>query len=67
MYRFQVIAHTQPGYSIGIVGSTPELGGWDFNKAVRLSTNKNSYPLWWADINIPSSSDSHNYEAVEYK
>jgi Starch binding domain len=32
MYRFQIIAHTQTGESIGLVGSTPELGLWDFTK-----------------------------------
>ncbi|MCP2730205.1 DUF1796 family putative cysteine peptidase [Limnofasciculus baicalensis] len=67
MYRFQVIAQTKAGYSIGIVGSTPELGLWDFNKAVRLTTNSAGYPLWWADIKIPSSSVPQDRQTIEYK
>ncbi len=30
---------TSPGQSIFVVGSTPELGGWDFTKAIKLDPN----------------------------
>ncbi|RMG11022.1 MAG: hypothetical protein D6728_09515 [Cyanobacteria bacterium J055] len=39
MYRFQIIARTQPGESIGLVGSTPELGQWDASRCVRCSNS----------------------------
>ncbi|WP_243147296.1 DUF1796 family putative cysteine peptidase [Scytonema sp. UIC 10036] len=52
MYQFQIIAHTQTGESIGLVGSTPELGLWNVTKCVRLRTSADRYPLWWTDTEI---------------
>jgi len=69
MYRFQVRAHTQKGECIGLVGSTPELGMWDAKRCVHLRTSRESYPLWWADIEIdvPSLLESPNNQNIEYK
>ncbi|BAZ50398.1 glycoside hydrolase, starch-binding protein [Nostoc sp. NIES-4103] len=69
MYRFQIIANTQMGESIGIVGSIPELGMWDVTKCVPLRTNRDRYPLWWTDreIEIQPSLDSAEPRKVEYK
>jgi Starch binding domain len=79
MYQFQVIAHTQTGESIALVGSTPELGGWDITRCIRLRTSGNCYPLWWTDpaIDIQPSAESAiggggaapmvNPQKVEYK
>ncbi len=69
MYRFQVNAHTQTGESIGIVGSTPELGLWDVKKCLHLSTSAERYPLWWADIEIEGnpSGEPSSSEKIEYK
>lgn len=68
MYRFQVNAHTQPGEFIGIVGSIPELGEWDVSKCVRMNTNSERYPLWWADIDIPVDNvETFCSQAIEYK
>lgn len=70
MYRFQIIAHTQTGESIGIVGSTPELGQWDVTRCLRLRTRADLYPLWHTPTDIqltqatPVSGDRHR---VEYK
>ncbi|MBN3884025.1 MULTISPECIES: DUF1796 family putative cysteine peptidase [unclassified Nostoc] len=64
MYRFQISAYTQTGESIGLVGSTPELGFWDIRKCVNLRTSSDRYPLWWIDIDIQ---DSGNLQRVEYK
>ncbi|MCC5599983.1 DUF1796 family putative cysteine peptidase [Nostoc favosum] len=67
MYRFQISAYTQTGESIGLVGSTPELGLWDIMKCVRLRTSGDRYPLWWTDeidIQQPLSGDG---QRVEYK
>lgn len=64
MYRFQVSAYTQVGESIGLVGSTPELGWWDVKKCVHLSTSGDRYPLWWTDIEIDMNQSDHR---IEYK
>jgi lysophospholipase L1-like esterase len=69
MYRFQVNAHTQTGESIGIVGSTPELGLWDVRRCLHLSTSADRYPLWWADIEIDvhPSGEPSSRQRIEYK
>ncbi|MDZ8189485.1 MAG: DUF1796 family putative cysteine peptidase [Nostoc sp. ChiSLP02] len=69
MYRFQIGAHTQTGESIGIVGSTTELGLWDIKKYVPLRTSPDRYPLWWTDkeINFAPFLESSNGEKIEYK
>ncbi len=64
MYRFQISAYTRTGESIGLVGSTPELGLWDITKCVHLRTSGDRYPLWWTDIDIQESGDR---QRVEYK
>lgn len=69
MYRFQINALTQTGESIGLVGSTPELGLWDVKKCIQLCTSLEHYPLWWTDtaIDLQPSLDSAKQQRVEYK
>ncbi|MDZ7956220.1 DUF1796 family putative cysteine peptidase [Nostoc sp. DedQUE09] len=69
MYRFQISAYTQTGESIGLVGSTPELGLWDISKCVHLRTSGDHYPLWWTDIefDIQPPLESGDGQRVEYK
>ncbi|MEC4817181.1 MAG: DUF1796 family putative cysteine peptidase [Scytonema sp. PMC 1069.18] len=69
MYQFQIIAHTQTGESIGLVGSTPELGLWDVKKCIHLRTSADRYPLWWTDtkIDFQSPLESADRQRVEYK
>ncbi len=77
MYRFQISARTQTGESIGLIGSTPELGQWDVSKCVRLHTNAEIYPLWRTvpDIALSSAFEITNSDGssptdlppVEYK
>ncbi|WP_341730938.1 DUF1796 family putative cysteine peptidase [Microcoleus sp. EPA2] len=67
MYRFQIIGHTQTGASIGIVGSTPELGLWDITKCLRLNTSADRYPLWYTDIDIQPALDVGDRQNIEYK
>ncbi|MEH2056153.1 MAG: DUF1796 family putative cysteine peptidase [Nostoc sp.] len=62
MYRFHISAYTQTGESIGLVGSTPELGLWDITKCVHLRTSADRYPLWWTDIDIQESGDRQRFE-----
>jgi Starch binding domain/GDSL-like Lipase/Acylhydrolase family/Putative papain-like cysteine peptidase (DUF1796) len=79
MYQFQVIAHTQPGESIALVGSSPELGAWDITRCIRLRTSSNCYPLWWTEtaidiqpstesvVGVGGASPTENRQKVEYK
>lgn len=69
MYRFEIIAHTQTGESIGLIGSAPELGSWDITRCIHLSTSPDRYPVWWVDleIDIQSSLESDRHPRIEYK
>jgi hypothetical protein len=69
MYRFQISAHTQTGESIGLVGSTPELGFWNVTRSIPLRTSVDRYPLWWTDveIDVQPSLKSGDRQRVEYK
>ncbi|QLE57704.1 DUF1796 family putative cysteine peptidase [Nostoc sp. TCL26-01] len=69
MYRFQVSADTQTGESIGLVGSTPELGLWDMTRCIHLHTSSDRYPLWWTDtdIDLQQIGESGDRQRVEYK
>ncbi|HIK08783.1 MAG TPA: lipase [Oscillatoriaceae cyanobacterium M33_DOE_052] len=66
MYRFQVNAATQAGESIGVVGSTPELGMWDVTQCIPLHTSGDRYPIWWVDIHISQETAVTN-QKLEYK
>lgn len=46
MYQFQIRAYTQLGEIIGLIGSGEELGNWDVDKCIRLTTSTELYPLW---------------------
>jgi len=52
MYRFHVHAVTQPGETIALVGSLPQMGRWDARQCVRLHTQPDRYPLWWVDLDL---------------
>jgi lysophospholipase L1-like esterase len=65
MYQFRIIAHTQTGESIGIVGSAPELGGWDIRNYLRLQTSGDRYPIWWTDdLQLTETADRVEYKYV---
>lgn len=69
MYRFQIIAQTKPGESIGLVGSTPELGEWDITRAIRLTTSSDRFPLWSTEqpIDFSQSIELGISENPQYK
>eukprot|EP00931_Biecheleriopsis_adriatica_P055650 TRINITY_DN32951_c0_g1_i2.p1 TRINITY_DN32951_c0_g1~~TRINITY_DN32951_c0_g1_i2.p1 ORF type:complete len:1274 (+),score=287.99 TRINITY_DN32951_c0_g1_i2:42-3863(+) len=46
------------------VGSSEEFGGWDPRKAVRLQTDSARFPVWHADLALPSGSKSFDYKLV---
>jgi len=41
---------TKHGENIYIVGDVGELGNWDVNKSIGLTTNKEKFPKWESDI-----------------
>ncbi|HEY9658478.1 MAG TPA: DUF1796 family putative cysteine peptidase, partial [Allocoleopsis sp.] len=68
MYRFQISAATQPGETIALVGSIPEMGMWDVGQCVRLHTSGDRYPLWWVDLDLKQAASGHPDECqAEYK
>jgi len=62
MYQFQIRAYTEMGDTIGLVGSTTELGNWDITKCIYLTTSSDEnhpfrYPMWITEkISIKSES-----------
>lgn len=58
---FSVLAHTDFGDSVLMVGNCPSLGCWDPTKGALLSTDNGSYPHW------RSSPLFFSQEVVEYK
>lgn len=65
MYRFQITVTTSVGESIGLIGSTSELGQWNVTKGVRLQTSSDLYPLWWTEVEI--APQPANEPKLEYK
>ena len=50
--KFQVQYRTEMGESLRVVGSSPELGAWDINKAPRLKWQSDE-GLWACDVSLP--------------
>eukprot|EP00747_Dinoflagellata_sp_TGD_P014202 gnl/TRDRNA2_/TRDRNA2_123247_c0_seq2.p1 gnl/TRDRNA2_/TRDRNA2_123247_c0~~gnl/TRDRNA2_/TRDRNA2_123247_c0_seq2.p1 ORF type:complete len:212 (-),score=28.70 gnl/TRDRNA2_/TRDRNA2_123247_c0_seq2:694-1254(-) len=48
-----VTCHTAPGDNIVIVGSSEELGEWEPQKDLWLSTKTDMYPLWYGRSRLP--------------
>lgn len=51
---FSVNASTVPGQEVHVVGSIPELGGWDPTEAPEAMFNPN-YPEWFLPISVPAN------------
>ncbi len=56
---FNVTTYTQWGQQVYVTGNRPELGSWNPDKAVPLSSA--SYPTWSATVVLPANT------GVEYK
>ncbi|WP_433544294.1 carbohydrate-binding module family 20 domain-containing protein (plasmid) [Streptomyces sp. CA-294286] len=56
---FHVTAHTKWGQQVYVTGNRPELGSWNPDKAIPLSSA--SYPTWSATVVLPANI------GVEYK
>jgi glycogen debranching enzyme GlgX len=65
MVRFLITFDgTQPGETIAIVGSLPELGSWNPDKAVACKTSADLFPMWESDA---FSVDAASGSMLEFK
>ncbi|KAF2732476.1 beta-glucosidase [Polyplosphaeria fusca] len=51
---FNVLASTSPNQNTYVVGSIPELGGWDAGKGVKLGADRYTQdsPLWYGSVTL---------------
>ena len=61
---FEVRAETTFGDTVVIVGDTPQLGGWDPERGIRMSTCEENYPIWRVE---PLLLNEHSHGDVEFK
>ncbi|KAH7108321.1 alpha-amylase-domain-containing protein [Auriculariales sp. MPI-PUGE-AT-0066] len=57
---FSVLRNTTYGNNVYVVGSVAALGNWDTSKAVKLNTDKTTYPKW--TVSIPISDSAYDYK-----
>mmetsp|Transcript_34289 Transcript_34289/g.101872 ORF Transcript_34289/g.101872 Transcript_34289/m.101872 type:complete len:767 (-) Transcript_34289:398-2698(-) len=62
---FAVMAETSPGSGVRVVGSCTDLGNWNPDGALKLTTSPGAYPRWSVTVNIPPEVPA--LETVEYK
>ena len=58
---FNVSCKTEFKEVVAVVGSIEELGNWDVQKALQMTTNEQLYPQWEGEIVI------QNGQQIEYK
>ena len=46
LVKFEVICRTKEGQYVYVLGNTKELGCWQPENGLKMSTNKETYPLW---------------------
>jgi len=61
-------ALTKPGQNVYLVGSAPALQMWNTSKAIKMTTNKETYPIWETE-NLPILNEilESDNELLEYK
>jgi len=59
--QFQVSVETKFGDCVLVVGSCPQLGWWQPDKSLQLTTDPSMYPMWTGSVEMSSS------EPFEYK
>ena len=47
-----MVVHTQLNEYVKVIGSIPQLGNWDNNSGLILTTNESSFPVWQNEIPI---------------
>jgi alpha-amylase len=61
-------AKTEWGQGIRVVGSIPELGAWQPELSIGLSTSEEAYPEWRSrELIVPCPADSTGSLCLEYK
>ena len=48
--RFTCKAKTMLGQEVRVIGNSKELGNWNVNESILLTTNTEKYPLWSSTI-----------------
>ena len=61
---FEVRTETSFGDTVVIVGETPQLGGWEPERGILMSTSEETYPTWRAE---PLLLSEHSNGDVEFK
>jgi hypothetical protein len=61
--QFQVSVETKFGDCVLVVGSCPQLGWWQPDKSLHLTTDPSMYPTWTGSVEM-SSSESFEYKYV---
>lgn len=58
---FKILSYTALGESISLVGDLSQLGTWNPNAAVKLSTSESTYPVWSVTVDLPTQT------SIQYK
>lgn len=54
--RLQVVcSSTFPGEEVAVFGADPHLGRWDIAQAVRMTTDRATYPVWSCELSPPNT------------
>lgn len=64
---FKVSADVEHGDYVAVVGDSPELGAWDVNRGLLLSTDESSHPWWSApavSLTLPDKSGKLHYKYI---
>ena len=61
---FEVRTETTFGDTVVIVGETPQLGGWEPERGIPMSTSEENYPIWRVE---PLLLSEHSNGDVEFK
>ena len=61
---FEVRTETTFGDTVVIAGETPQLGGWEPEQGIRMSTCEENYPIWRVE---PLLLNEHSKGDVEFK
>ena len=64
LVSFEVRTETAFGDTVVIVGETPQLGGWEPERGIRMSTCEENYPIWRVE---PLLLNEHGHGDVEFK
>mmetsp|Transcript_13114 Transcript_13114/g.52304 ORF Transcript_13114/g.52304 Transcript_13114/m.52304 type:complete len:689 (+) Transcript_13114:22-2088(+) len=59
--HWSVTCYTKEKEQVFVTGSCDELGNWDPNAAVALSTSSKQFPVWKVDVQLPTG------QLIEYK